>query len=570
MLNEFMYWCIGWLEKLFFALMPWGGFVAGATFPWVFKSISRKWWILGELLSFVVVVGVMPLGIPALIRLMLGWIGDDRSAFVPRGLAFWWCVCLVLGFAVSFLFSRKVWPAVVDWAQRFRKSSARQREGRTDARTIQQQLPREVGNFDPARFFRTQDGVFVGLNEKRKPIFIPEAVWKESHIFLSGRTRSGKGVAAQSLLCQSLMRDEFVVVLDPKGDQWLPSVLRARADSSGRPFVFVDLSPAAPCQINPLMDMDAEDAEGAFLAAFSLSDKGEAADFYRISDRRAALECARYIGAHPGVTFRDVFASESGRWEEDSKGFVEALRELADLPSVNAAGGTGLGELARQGGVLYVCGDMENTRMVRMQRMLLIRCQQLAKRRQHYGIERPFLVFADEFRVHISRPFITALAASAGWGLRCVLACQSFQDLLQVPADLNPQAVKGAIVENCAISLSYRLKDPDTAEWIAKSTGSILVDDEVRTVQANWAQAETFEAQRSVRQAERYRVDVNQLLYLPKGCGVLIGATDAPGFCFASPVKVDISMDASRPTFAKVAPDGVNAVIPLAQEAIQL
>ena len=35
-------------------------------------------------------------------------------------------------------------------------------------------------------------------------------------------------------------------------------------------------------------------------------------------------------------------------------------------------------------------------------------------------------------------------------------------------------------MENCAIQLSYRIKDPDTAEWLAASTGIILVDDETR------------------------------------------------------------------------------------------
>jgi len=42
-------------------------------------------------------------------------------------------------------------------------------------------------------------------------------------------------------------------------------------------------------------------------------------------------------------------------------------------------------------------------------------------------------VFADEFKCHISRPFMLSLGASLGWRLKTILAFQSLQDLADCP-----------------------------------------------------------------------------------------------------------------------------------------
>lgn len=57
---------------------------------------------------------------------------------------------------------------------------------------------------------------------------------------------------------------------------------------------------------------------------------------------------------------------------------------------------------------------------------------------------------------------------------------QSIADLKDCPADLKGDAVVGAVVENAKFKLVYRVMDPDTAEWVARMSGTILVDDELR------------------------------------------------------------------------------------------
>lgn len=481
-------------------------------------------------------------------------LGADRA---PASVLWWWVGGIAAGCAAAFAWLR----FGVGHAERLRrlltKKSQLERNRRTDVREIDQFLPSEIGQFDPLHFVQPDRGFFVGLDEFKNPIFIPCDAWRLSHVLLSGRTRSGKGVAAQILLSQAIARGEFVVVLDPKLDAWMPHVFHQAALRAGQPYTFLDLRPGQPPQINMFHGCDEETAESMLIASFSLAEKGEAADFYRLADRKATREAARYIAG--GHTAADALAALGEQWINRAAGFHAAIEEMADLPSVNAAkGGIDVAALARSGGCLYVSGDMGNTRIIRMQRMLLVRLMMLAKATQHDPERRLITVFADEFKVHISRPFMTSLGAAAGWGLHCILAFQSLQDLADVPGDLDKDSVKGAVMENCAIQLSYRIKDPDTAEWLAASTGIILVDDETRKIERNLALTETVLPERSVRMAERFLIDTNMIMNLPAGCGALVGATKLPAFCYTSPVVVSKRPEAITPT-AAAAPAAVQA-----------
>lgn len=437
----------------------------------------------------------------------------------------------------------------------WKKASTLERNRRTDVREMGKFLPKAEENFDPLLYINEKKGIFVGLNEDRQPFYIDYEDWRISHVLLTGRTRAGKGVSAQTILWQAVQRKEFCIVLDPKSDAFMPHVYKAACDKSGQPWVFLDLRSGAHPQINMIEGCDEETIENMLIGAFSLSEKGDAADFYRLGDREAALQVARHVSSRvkagqPCPTPAEVYAMFGEGWKDNAAGFSAAMREMAELQSVNrASGGVDIEALERSGGMLYVVGDMGNTRIVRMQRMLLIRLMMLAKKRDYITQDpRTITVFADEFKVHISKPFMTSLGASAGWGLHCILAFQSLQDLADCPADLDKDAVRGGVMENCALQLSYRIKDPETAEWLARSTGKILVDDESRKITKNLAQAETFDDERTVRLAERYFVDENMMLNMPKGCGVLSGASTLPAFCYTSPIKVQRDLIAVTPT----------------------
>ncbi|TKF93720.1 TraM recognition domain-containing protein, partial [Vibrio sp. F13] len=109
-----------------------------------------------------------------------------------------------------------------------------------------------------------------------------------------------------------------------------------------------------------------------------------------------------------------------------------------------------------------------------------------------------------ELKYHISKAAMEGLGAARDKGIHMLLAHQSVADLRDCPADLNSDAVVGAVVENTKFKLVYKLQDPETAEWVAKMSGTILVDDETRSVETDATLSEIVDTKRTLRQAERY------------------------------------------------------------------
>jgi len=351
-------------------------------------------------------------------------------------------------------------------------------------------------------------------------------------------------------------------VLDPKADEWMPHVFKQACDESKLPFRFLDLRQHAPEQTNIFAGGNLESIENILIGGFSLSEKGSEGDHYRLADRKAARQAARWLVDHPNATPRDLLLADAeaadglpGDWAENAKNLHACLEEIAEIRAFNHPGGDGFLDLAegeRSGGVLYVVGDMMNTRILRAQKMILLRLLLLAKQRGYAADgeqkRRSIAVLADEFRVHISNPFMVSLGASAGWGLHSILAYQSFKDLAQCPVDLDKEAVKGSVMENCQIKLCYAIEDAETREEFARNTGTMQADDEARRVKKNLALAETVDGERTLRQTERFYFDDNILQSMKVGCAALKLPQRLVTFCLTSPVPVKKNPAALVPT----------------------
>ena len=158
----------------------------------------------------------------------------------------------------------------------------------------------------------------------------------------------------------------------------------------------------------------------------------------------------------------------------------------------------------------------------------------------------------DEFKCLISRPALEALGAIRDKRAHVIIAHQSLGDLRDCPADLNAESVVASVNENCGIKLAYAIKDPDTADWLARMSGSILVDDETRQVKTNAGLTEVRNSDRTLRQSERNLIDTNMLQALPERCAVLYGAGLAQ-FFFTSPIIVTKTTVSTTPVQFKSA-----------------
>ena len=456
----------------------------------------------------------------------------------------------ILGVAMVWLIIRYGSPYIEMFKNKLTKTSSVERNRKTDIRQIGVHLPNVQKSYTPEKYFNLKRGIFFGINEQKQPVYLPLDKWRKTHLDIIGTTGSGKGVAAGVLLSQALSSGECVIVVDPKNDEFLPHVMHKAAQEAGVPYVYIDLL-AEVSQWNPLQHKNANEIEELLSAGFSLGEKGTDADFYRLDDRRAARIFANlaYSNQTTLINTLQLLIEQQPDIAEAGKKFVSDLEEIGLVAAVNTTHGVDLAKLMQQGAVIYVRGSMRNPRILKLQRIFVLSMIQFIESRERESA-RHVCLFMDEFKYLISRPSLEALGAIRDKRAHVIIAHQSLGDLRDCPADLDADSVVASVNENCAIKLAYMVQDPDTADWLARMSGLILVDDEIRQVKTNAGLTETRNGERTLRQAERNLIDTNMLQALPERCAVLFG-TGLAKFFFTSPIQVIKSKVATTPVAMK-------------------
>lgn len=447
-------------------------------------------------------------------------------------------VFTAVGIVFHYVARRLLTPELDKLKHKLIKKSSLERNVRTDVRNVKALLPK-TEHYNPSDYIDLNKGIFIGLDEHHQPMYIPVSNWQKQHAAIIGTTGAGKGVAVGLLLYQSIKAGEGAFILDPKNDEFAPHLFRKACEDAGKPFVLIDLNDPA-YQLNLISGMTADQLEELFIAGFSLAEKGESADFYRIDDRRAARAAAQLITGNPESTIRDLFNSEYVQSiGETIKGFFGKIEELALLNAINAVDGFDLKKIFDEGGCCYVIGSLRNSKVIMTQRMILVRLLQIAETRDRINsTPRSIAIFLDELKYHLSRPALEGLGAARDKGVHIIMAFQAIDDLRDCPADLNGDAVVGAVVENAKFKLVYRLMNPETAAWVAKMSGTILVDDESRTAKTSAVLTETIDDKRTIRQADRFYIDENMLLNLPDFVSYIFTTSHLPRAALISPIKV--------------------------------
>ena len=457
---------------------------------------------------------------------------------------------VLLGVAMIWLIIRYGSPYIEMFKNKLTKTSRVERNKKTDIRQIGVHLPNAQKAYAPEKYFNLKRGIFFGINEQKQPVYIPMDKWGKTHLDIIGTTGSGKGVAAGVLLTQAVSSGECVIVVDPKNDEFLPHVMHKAAQEAGVPYVYIDLL-AEASQWNPLQHKNANEIEELLSAGFSLGEKGTDADFYRLDDRRAARIFANlaYSNQTTLINTLQLLIEQQPDIAEAGKKFVSDLEEIGLVAAVNTTHGVDLAKLMQKGAVIYVRGSMRNPRILKLQRIFVLAMIKFIESRERESA-RHVCLFMDEFKYLISRPSLEALGAIRDKRAHVIIAHQSLGDLRDCPADLDADSVVASVNENCAIKLAYMVQDPDTADWLARMSGLILVDDEIRQVKTNAGLTETRNGERTLRQAERNLIDTNMLQALPERCAVLFG-TGLAKFFFTSPIMINKSNVATTPVAVK-------------------
>jgi hypothetical protein len=427
-----------------------------------------------------------------------------------------------------------------------KRSNFAQREVKTDIRNIQKIFPK-IMTKSPQRYFK-KGKYFIGFDRHEKPIYIDRKVYVSSHKQLIGTTGCGKGKLLQSFIYQDCINDDVPVILLPKSDQKLRQLVTKLANDIGKKVIYIELLGIHP-QLNLFRNKSVTQIVELLEAAFGLSDRGTDADYYRLHDRASCQLFAKFAYGKTQCLSELVngFLVEYEVELKNSPKFTSDLLELCSLQSINAGSfGFSIEALLAKNAVIYISGSMRHSVAVKVQKLLLLSVMQACETRAECA-ENHVGIYLDEFKYLISRPALEALGAIRDKKAHVTVAHQSLGDLRDCGADLDPESVVASINENCSLKFAYKVHDPDTADWLSRMTGTILVDDEQRSFTTNNAFIEVDTHERSLRQAERALYDPNMFLSLPLGGAIIIGNGLAEFASIAS-IELDDRLAVINPT----------------------
>lgn len=430
----------------------------------------------------------------------------------------------IAAFAARVLIARFVLPGVSGWMRAHRISQST--DALADIRTEQARYTPK--NYDPSAHFVAANttcppGLFLGLDDQSKPMHLPWPVFRETHLQIIGPTRFGKGVVAGCILAQSIRAGFGSWYFDPKGDNHIPKIMAEQAKAANRPFVILDLVNNVGTYA-PFAGGSLQDRISRIVQAFKLEDTGSDGDYYKRSERkmiRLALErvpaddatLANILKAYQQVKFQELGGDERRVAQETS---VESgLAEWAGIANIAGNGRSGLQVKAAldQNAVVYVrCSTMGLARDVA--RILITELAETALKNPPAADGRHAFMLVDEARSMISSPLVSALTTVAGAGLTVGLAYQSILDMRNMDDKrLDAGSVEGAVNVNCQVKILYGTTDADTAEWVARTSGTRRVFlAQLEKAETGAFGGEKWAADRSFREDEAPLISPNTVL----------------------------------------------------------
>ncbi len=384
-------------------------------------------------------------------------------------------------------------------------------------------------DYDMRAFVNPQKGIFVGLNDRKKPIYLPLHTLRESHVAILGETGSGKGIASQMLLTQLNSQGNSLVIFDPKKEEFLYSVFRANAQGA---FHLIDLDARVP-QFNPIAHLNADRLYPILESAFGLKDKGQEADFYRGGERTNLRKALTLYSQ--GMNFDDWFKVIMEQSPDLIKTKDDQLNKLGhyflDLSLCRAIHGEAdqldLKAVLNQRGTLYVkCQQAKSSSSVKLAtKVVLMSILDEIENRSVQEEQYPVSIMLDELKFILTERVSQALGSIRSKGGSFVLNFQSMGDLTNLDdATLDGQAIQQQINANTAIKICYKTLDERNNTTLSRLTGSVVKESRSSSVLTNQkmvAISQTNEGYASQQKEALYTE--NDFLSLPKRVAILIG-----------------------------------------------
>ncbi|MEF1338445.1 conjugative transfer system coupling protein TraD, partial [Vibrio rotiferianus] len=310
----------------------------------------------------------------------------------------------------------------------------------------------------------------------------------EGHTLIVGTTGAGKTRCFDTMITQAILRNEAVIIIDPKGDKELKDNAQRACIAAGSPERFVYFHPGFPehsVRLNPLRNFNRGTEIASRIAALIPSETG--ADPFKafgqmalnnivqgllLTSQRPDLKTLRRFleGGPEGLVVKAVTA-----WGEqvypnfsvEIKRFTEKANTLAKQAMAMllfyyeriqpVAANTDLE------GLLSMF-EHDRTHYSKMVASLMPVLNMLTGDRYNYGVEnRPVNIFIDEAAEVVNDPFIQLLNKGRGAKMRCVIATQTFADFA---ARTGSEAKARQVLGNINNLIALRVMDAETQQYI--------------------------------------------------------------------------------------------------------
>lgn len=450
----------------------------------------------------------------------------------------------IAGLALRFYYFRFIHPWVSSVLRDWRNLQVQETE--SDIRAERSRY--NAKDFLPHQFYdKNHRKLLVGLDVTGKPIYIPAETWLETNMQVIGPTRYGKGVAMGCLMDQIVRRGDTLIYIDPKSDKWAPRVMLQAAIETKRPFVYVTLHDGGIGYWSPFEGGSRRDAYSRLITIFGMVEQGGDSDFYKVLEK---MQLNRIISRDDSYDLETLYgkikgANAAARDPRDKALKIEALlenwRQIKSLnPPPELKGEQFSVERALlENAVVYIQGSLNDDVVKVASKAMIMEIIQEAMRLQHQRAHHLTLII-DEVRFLVSKQLADALATAVGFRVNIVTAYQSINDL-RTPDDINldGETILQAVNVNSQLKLIYGGADVETAEWVAKLSGTITKEvTSMERTTVRTAGAEEWERGRTIKHHEEALIPENVVLTLPPRVAVLFQPRSLATPAFTAPVPV--------------------------------
>jgi conjugal transfer pilus assembly protein TraD len=347
----------------------------------------------------------------------------------------------------------------------------------------------------------TEEGVAVGIDRRGRLVRVPICGSRPVNCLVPGATGSGKTVTMTVLALAAIVCGYAVVVIDPKGDDFMLRELREAASRAGRRFVLVSVRGDAV--YNPYEHGSDTEIAGKLLAGETFTEphyqrlaqrylghlvralRGAGltislATLVQYMDPGRLASLARQLPAEKSRALLDYLETLTAQQARDLSGTLNRLAIVAETEFApwfdpgTPGESVDLRQSLDRGDVVMF--RLEADRLPLAAPMVAAAVIQdlvaISSERQH-GDHRPALLVMDEFSGFAAKAVQRLFSRGRGAGFSQLLGAQELADMAAVITEAGaPNGIRDQVLGNLDVVISHRQAVPESAELIAQIAGT--------------------------------------------------------------------------------------------------